>query len=66
MAKELGHSTVKTTEIYANFNIRRLKQDFPSILDSKKLPNNTNNHIESYTNHRIQLAGIHTTIVGNV
>lgn len=66
VAKELGHSTVKTTEIYANFNIRRLKQDFPSIFVSKKLPNNTNNHIESYTNHRIQLAGIHTTIVGNV
>lgn len=66
VAKELGHSTVKTTEIYANFNIRRLKQDFPSIFDSKKITDENNNNIESYTNHRIQLAGINATIVGQV
>ena len=31
IAKELGHSSVTTTEIYAKFNLRHLKQDFPSL-----------------------------------
>ncbi len=36
VAKELGHSSVTTTEIYANFNLSKLEQDFPSILNSAK------------------------------
>jgi len=31
VAKELGHSSVTTTEIYTRFNIRRLVQDFPNL-----------------------------------
>jgi len=31
VAKELGHSSVTTTEIYAKFNLSRLEQDFPSF-----------------------------------
>ena len=26
----LGHRSIKTTEIYANFSLNRLKEDFPS------------------------------------
>ena len=32
VAKELGHSSVTTTEIYAKFNLSRLEQDFPSLI----------------------------------
>ena len=31
VSKELGHSSVKVTEKYANFNIRRLQMDHPSL-----------------------------------
>ncbi len=31
VAKELGHSDVKTTQIYANFNLMRLAEDFPDL-----------------------------------
>ena len=31
VSKELGHSSVKVTEKYARFNIRRLSQDFPTL-----------------------------------
>ena len=31
VSKELGHSSVKVTEKYANFNIRRLEIDHPSL-----------------------------------
>ncbi len=64
VAKELGHSTVKMTEKYANFNIKRLEQDLPSIINSEKLRVFPQNHIESYTNHRIQLELQSTNIVG--
>lgn len=36
VAKELGHSSVTTTEIYAKFNLSRLEQDFPSLVGSSK------------------------------
>ncbi len=36
VAKELGHSSVTTTEIYAKFNLSRLEQDFPSFVGSTK------------------------------
>ena len=35
VAKELGHSSVTTTEIYAKFNLSRLEQDFPSLIGEK-------------------------------
>lgn len=37
VAKELGHSSVTTTEIYAKFNLSRLKQDFPSLMRNTKI-----------------------------
>ena len=33
MSKLLGHSSVKTTERYARFNIDRLAQDFPTAFE---------------------------------
>ena len=32
VCKEMGHASVKTTEIYAQFSLKRLKYDFPSII----------------------------------
>lgn len=66
VAKELGHSSVKTTEVYANFDIRRLEDDFPSISTDYKNKAITSNNAESYTNHRIQLESKPTGIVGQV
>ena len=34
--QELGHSSVVTTEIYTKFSLRRLKDDFPSLVKSTK------------------------------
>lgn len=31
VAKEMGHASVRTTEIYAKFNLRRLGEDFPDL-----------------------------------
>ena len=37
ISKEIGHTSVKMTEKYADFNLRRLKDDFPSIADKIQL-----------------------------
>jgi len=34
--QEMGHSSVTTTEIYAQFSLRRLEMDFPSLLENQK------------------------------
>ena len=28
----MGHSTVTTTEVYSNMNLKRVSQDFPTIV----------------------------------
>lgn len=33
--KQLGHSTVKTTEIYSRFRIEQLAQDFPDLMEQQ-------------------------------
>tara|TARA_Y100001973_G_scaffold101557_1_gene164913 strand:- start:1 stop:1125 length:1125 start_codon:yes stop_codon:yes gene_type:complete len=35
VCKELGHTSIKTTEVYAQFNYNRLEQDFPSVVQNK-------------------------------
>ncbi len=47
--KELGHSSVTTTEKYAKFSLRRLEQDFPSLVI------NGQNHTESNTMHTVSM-----------
>ena len=37
ISKEIGHTSVKMTEKYADFSLRRLKDDFPSIADKIQL-----------------------------
>ena len=44
--QELGHSSVVTTEIYAKFSLRRLENDFPSLVKSIK---NAENWINGHT-----------------
>lgn len=34
--KQLGHSSVTTTEIYSKFDIKRLEQDFPDLVKAKQ------------------------------
>ena len=36
VAKKLGHSSLSVTQSYANFNIRRLAQDFPDIITHER------------------------------
>ena len=46
VAKELGHSSVTTTEIYTQFSFRRLQQDFPDLAESyPKTPENAGTDI---------------------
>jgi len=66
VAKDLGHSTVKTTERYMNFDKRRLKQDFPTIVNSWKSVEKPQNHTKSYINHRTEIETNLSTIVGKV
>jgi integrase len=35
VARKLGHASVTTTEIYTQFNIRRLEQDFPDLVQDQ-------------------------------
>ena len=35
--QELGHTSVVTTEIYAKFSLRRLENDFPSLMNSTRI-----------------------------
>ncbi len=35
--QEMGHASVTTTEIYAQFSLRSLEMDFPSLLESPKV-----------------------------
>lgn len=66
VAKALGHSTVKTTEIYMKFDVRRLEQDFPSIIGVYKSNLKKQNRVKSYTDHRIQVELDGAGIVGKV
>jgi len=34
--KQLGHSSVTTTEIYSKFDVKRLEQDFPDLVKAKQ------------------------------
>jgi len=40
VAKQLGHSSVATTEIYMRFSFKRLEQDFPDLAEGYQLANN--------------------------
>jgi hypothetical protein len=33
VSQEIGHTSVMMTEKYANFNLRKLKDDFPSLIE---------------------------------
>ena len=32
----MGHASVTTTEVYSNMNLKRVAQDFPSLIDKKR------------------------------
>ncbi len=40
--KQLGHSSVTTTEIYSKFDVRRLEQDFPDLVRYYQVPRAAN------------------------
>ena len=49
--KEMGHASVTTTEIYANFSMRRLQKDFPSLV--KQVSNGEIPHVgHDFVGHR--------------
>jgi len=50
--KELGHSSVTTTEIYTKFNLRRLEQDFPSLMKIDKTIQNVTKKVIRDTEFR--------------
>ena len=37
VCKELGHTSIQTTEIYAKFSYARLEQDFPTLSKVSKI-----------------------------
>ena len=49
--KEMGHASVTTTEIYANFSMRRLQKDFPNLV--KQVSNGEIPHVgHDFVGHR--------------
>lgn len=44
VAKRLGHSSVITTEICAKFDLKRLSQDFPDLVDKPEAPKTREMH----------------------
>ncbi|MBT4480239.1 MAG: tyrosine-type recombinase/integrase [Bacteroidetes bacterium] len=44
VARLLGHASVTTTQIYANFDLKRLEQDFPDLVHNPDLK--TIHHLE--------------------
>ena len=57
---ELGHESVVTTEIYEKFSLRRLENDFPSLVNStKKRKNQEKVHaFEVHTSNAIPVSSI--------
>ena len=47
--KDLGHTNVLTTQIYANFSSKRLEQDFPTLSKVSKIRHLETKKVE--TNH---------------
>ena len=44
VCKELNHTTIKTTEKYAQFSLRRLEQDFTMLVKSEAIVKRVNNN----------------------
>ena len=54
---ELGHASVTTTEKYAKFSLRRLEDDFPSLVKSTKINENwkSGHRISGHTSSAISI-----------
>ena len=50
VADEIGHSSVIMTEKYAKFNLRKLRDDFPSLKDIINLRLTPPNEDKYFTN----------------
>ena len=37
----MGHASVKTTEVYAQFSLRRLEMDFPTLVENPESGENS-------------------------
>ena len=44
VCKELNHTTIKTTEKYAQFSLRRLEQDFTMLVKTEAIVKRVNNN----------------------
>ena len=51
----MGHSSVTTTEVYGNMNIKRVAQDFPTLVSSHK---NETKIGKRYTDLRYTIASV--------
>ena len=49
VSQEIGHSSVVMTEKYAKFNLRKLRDDFPSLKDRINLRLTTPNEDKYFT-----------------